>query len=151
MIVEFSIYVREKIGAREGRTLDECRDPWINPRRPIVRRGRGRGRDSETVTCRLNVTQDSRLFHSLPEERSSSLSLSRLFLPRGTTRGKKWFAMSFARFRLVSLSRVTERERKEFEEREREREECPNLFSPLVERARRPMSLGGAEGSPTLN
>lgn len=59
--------------------------------------------------------------------------------------------MSFARFRLVSLSRVTERERKEFEEREREREECPNLFSPLVERARRPMSLGGAEGSPTLN
>lgn len=29
--------------------------------------------------------------------------------------------MSFARFRLVSLSRVTERERKEFEERERER------------------------------
>ena len=149
MIVEFSIYVREKIGAREGRTLDECRDPWINPRRPIVRRGRGRGRDSETVTCRLNVTQDSRLFHSLPEERSFSLSLSfsRLFLPRGTTRGKKWFAMSFARFRLVSLSREREKNLK----REREREECPNLFSPLVERARRPMSLGGAEGSPTLN
>lgn len=55
--------------------------------------------------------------------------------------------MSFARFRLVSLSREREKNLK----REREREECPNLFSPLVERARRPMSLGGAEGSPTLN
>lgn len=65
--------------------------------------------------------------------------------------------MSFSRFRLVSLperERGGERKRegemrKEFEERERG--ECPNLFSLLVERARRPMSLGGAEGSPTLN
>lgn len=54
-------------------------------------------------------------------------------------------------FRAFSSRFSFQRERKEFEEREREREECPNLFSPLVERARRPMSLGGAEGSPTLN
>lgn len=119
MIVEFSIYVREKIGAREGRTLDECRDPWINPRRPIVRRGRGRGRDSETVTCRLNVTQDSRLFHSLPEERSSSLSffLDCFFLEEQLEgrNGLRWVSRVFVSFLFP------EREKRIWRERERER------------------------------
>lgn len=65
-----------------GKNLGRVQGPLVNPRRPIVRRGR-RGRDSETVTCRLNVTQDSRLFHSLPEERSSSLDCS---FPRNNSR-----------------------------------------------------------------
>lgn len=121
MIVEFSIYVREKIGAREGRTLDECRDPWINPRRPIVRRGRGRGRDSETVTCRLNVTQDSRLFHSLPEERSFSLSL---FLSTvSSSRNNSREEMVCDEFRAFSsrFSFQSYREREKNLKRERER------------------------------
>lgn len=28
-IIEFSISAKDRIGVREGRTLDECRDPWL--------------------------------------------------------------------------------------------------------------------------
>lgn len=130
-----------------GKNLGRVQGPLVNPRRPIVRRGR-RGRDSETVTCRLNVTEDSRLFHSLPEQQSSSCSSPVPSPGRANSKGRNG-AMSFARFRLVSLREMDEK--KEFDERKRE--ESIRIYSLRwwTERARRPMSLGGAEGSPTLN
>lgn len=107
-----------------GKNLGRVQGPLVNPRRPIVRRGR-RGRDSETVTCRLNVTQDSRLFHSLPEERSSSLDCS---FPRNNSREEmaRWVSRVFVSFLFQrKRERGGERKRegemrKEFEERERE-------------------------------
>lgn len=121
---------------------DRSREPWTSARTPglilAVRlfdgvAGPG-NRDSarETVTCRLNVTEDSRLFR-----------LTRFFASERKTRSVGNGATSFARFRLDVLRRTRRREEST--------EIVAEFIPPLVERARRPMSLGGAEGGPTLN
>lgn len=88
---------------------DRSREPWTSARTPglilAVRlfdgvAGPG-NRDSarETVTCRLNVTEDSRLFR-----------LTRFFASERKTRSVGNGATSFARFRLDVLRRTRRRE-----------------------------------------